>query len=303
MISTYSRTKIAMSTLFTITVLVDPSGPGPLEVLEHAFRTVEDVERRFSRFLENSELSALNRLGRLENASSDLMFLLSKALFYAELTGGRYTPCILPVLRLYEEMGDVVDSRELERALSLADYRTLRLRPEERVVELAVPGTKVDLSSIAKGYAVDKAAEELRRLGVKGAVVNGGGDVYALGTRGEEPWLVGVRDPFSGGIRMVLALKDKAVATSGTYERFLDSKCSVPHVVDGKTGKPVRDVVSATVVTDSATDADALATVLLILGKEGLELLEERGLGEGYIVTAKGEELMSKGFKDLIARL
>jgi len=296
------KTRVYMGTLFTIAV---DDEEAPDEVFLRAFGEIGRVERLFSKYAEDSELSLLNRLGRLPAASEDFIRVLERALYYSKLSGGRYNPCILPVLKAYQELG-AGEAEPSGRVRVLAGQLdcagSIAIDGDKRSVTITNPSVKLDLSSIAKGYALDRAAEALVRAGVKHALVEGGGDLRAVGgKRGSEPWLIGIRDPFTGGIRKVIKLFSGGVATSGTYERFLDERRRIPHVVDGVTGMPVTEVVSSTVVAASATDADALATMLLVMGERGLRLLEELGLGEALLILKDGSELASSGFNKLVA--
>jgi thiamine biosynthesis lipoprotein len=133
------------------------------------------------------------------------------------------------------------------------------------------PGMELDLAGIAKGYAVDRCAMILRSYGVTSALVNLGGNMYAIGAPpGKESWTIGIRDPVAtDAVIGSFSLRDAAVATSGNYENFveIDGK-RYGHIIDPRTGYPVDHVLSVTVVASTALEADALSTGFFVLGPD-----------------------------------
>jgi thiamine biosynthesis lipoprotein len=145
---------------------------------------------------------------------------------------------------------------------------------------------RLDLGGIAKGYAVDKAIEAARQSGAAGAVVDLGGDIRCFGEppKGKRQWLIGLQDPKAAikgiggsGILLTLKVSDVAVATSGDYQQFvLVEGKRHSHIINRETGTSVEGLSSVTIITDNATDADALATAVSVMGAEkGLDLIEK----------------------------
>jgi len=162
-------------------------------------------------------------------------------------------------------------------------------------------GMQIDLGGIAKGYAVDKAIEVLKKNGVRQALVNAGGDLYALGKTSQgEKWGIGIQHPRQeGNIFAVIKVKDGAVATSGDYQRYfmLEGK-RFAHIVNPMTGWTVQDVpMSVTIIAPDAVSADALATGVFVLGpEEGMKLIEGLGGIEGMIVSEEMKIVTSSGW-------
>ena len=127
-----------------------------------------------------------------------------------------------------------------------------------------------DLGAFAKGYAIDKAIDRLRELGINNAIVNAGGDLRAIGQHGDRPWRIGIRHPRAGGILASIEIKgDTSIFTSGDYERFFEvDGVRYHHIIDPRTGYPASDTTSVTVVHRSAATADAAATALFVAGPE-----------------------------------
>ena len=128
--------------------------------------------------------------------------------------------------------------------------------------------TQLDFGAIAKGYAVDQAIARLRALGIDNAIVNAGGDLRVIGRHGTRPWRIGIRNPRGAGVLASIEVSgDQSIFTSGDYERFYDyNNERFHHIFDPRTGFPARGTRSVTVLTDSATRADAAATALFVAG-------------------------------------
>jgi thiamine biosynthesis lipoprotein len=152
----------------------------------------------------------------------------------------------------------------------------------------AMPGG-VDPTGLVKGWAVERAVEELASAGVTAATVNAGGDIATLGSpEGEEPWRFGIRHPFDAGQIATVVEVRSAIATSATYERG-------NHLIDPHSGAAVSPVASASVVGDSLAMADALATALAVRGEDGLAFVEQAGY-EGLVITPDGRFLSTPRF-------
>lgn len=180
------------------------------------------------------------------------------------------------IFTLYE-----TDNKEFMFLSDKADYFR-QLTGSAFDVSLGSEDARPDFGGIAKGYAVDKAVYFLKSHGIKNAIINAGGDMYCLG-RGKDgdPWRVGIRDPLQKSRNLAtLLLKDRAVATSGDYER-------PSHIVNPKTGKPANAKMSSvTVLAKDCMTADVLATAVFVLGPEkGMELLNRLEDVEGVIIS------------------
>ena len=263
-----------------------------------AYEAVVAVDRLASLYREDSGLARLNRAAgsgpvRVE---SELFDLLGQAQRFTRLSDGAFDVTVAPLVRLWgfdrlEELR-VPSPAAVRAARERVGADRVRLLPDGRV-ELAA-GSEIDLGAIAKGWAVDRALETLQARGVQAALVNLGGNVGVLGTPpGRAAWEVAVRHPRAGRAALgVLLLRGRAAAaTSGDYERFFEAAgARYGHVIDPRTGWPVRGVVAATVVAPSATAADALSTATMVLGASaGLELIGRCTGAEGLTVTLQAD--------------
>ena len=182
-------------------------------------------------------------------------------------------------LRRYER-GEIAASTELAEVLEIARLATIA---SGGAFTVHAPDGSLDTNGVVKGWAAERAAQTLLAHGAQNFCLNAGGDVV---TRGEpepgSPWQIGVRDPSDPRrIMAVVAQRDGAVATSGTYERGA-------HVWDGRTGEPARTLVAATVVADSLLTADVLATCVLALGPESVAWAISQGAREAFAVLPGG---------------
>jgi thiamine biosynthesis lipoprotein len=283
------------TTLYTIKVL-----PGAAGVTTDAVAGVVDamtqrVNAHLSRYVPGSELDRFNKHGAGQPfpLSVDLRAMLDMSREVHALSGGAFDPTVAPLVRLWgfndgepldhEPAPDLLAST---RALVGLDKVT---SPQPDVAVKAVEGLELDLSGIAKGYAVDLVAEGLDALGATSYMVEIGGEVRCRGEGpGGGPWRIGVQSPTDeGGIQRVLGINNLSVATSGDYRNgyVVDGKY-ISHTIDPATGRPVAHGLASTTVLDpSCARADALATALTVLGPEkALALCDRLGIGAYFIV-------------------
>lgn len=280
-----------------------------------ALEPIHTVAAQMSTYRADSEVSRLNRDGSSGPValSQGTMRVLDESVNYTKLTGGAFDVTYAPLRTLWraaQQEGRMPSQADIARALDAVGYYKLVLTYAEDgggTASFAAPGMEVDLGGIAKGYAVDLAAEALIAAGAPSALVEIGGDMRAVGRR--EEWKIRVYDPrLDEHEPMFLRLSDAAVATSGDYARYFEvAGRRLSHVIDPRTGLPVEGMSSVTVVAPTATDADALSTAVSVMGPaEGLRLVDSRPGVECMIMLRPagepggGEEavqvVFSKGF-------
>jgi thiamine biosynthesis lipoprotein len=214
---------------------------------------------------------------------ADLIDVLERSLYYAELSGGAFDPTIGPLVTLWGIGTDaerIPENHEIGGALALVDWRDLVVDRKAGTAFLKRPGMALDLGAIAKGYAADEAARLAAGGGVKRAIFDLGGNILALGARSEtEAWRIGVQDPLEGrGAYIgVLSARDKSIVTSGVYERFFESGGRrYHHILSTADGYPVNNgLLSVTIIAPASIDADGLSTSVFALGYERGKALVE----------------------------
>jgi len=281
------------------------------DIADKAFAALREVEDILSIYREDSRVSELNRLAAGEAVTVDFhtFEILRKAIEFNRLTRRAFDITVSPVLELWgfgrNKERRVPGEDELKKTLNLVGTDKILLDEEARTVRFELPGVKIDLGGIAKGYAVDQAVNSLKNAGVKAALVNAGGDIYALGKKGKGGWVTGIRHPRRRGrILARIKLVNKAIATSGDYEKyFILAGQRYSHIIDPKTGYPAKQnfPMSVTVLAEDCITADALATAVFVLGpEEGMDLINELDEVEAVIVSDSGEGLrigLSRGLE------
>jgi thiamine biosynthesis lipoprotein len=272
---------------------------------ERAMQAVMDEMRRtdelMSHYKPQSQLSVVNAHAAERPVEVDptIIEVVARALEFSRLSGGAFDITYASVGYLYDYRAHQKPSdAQIELALAGVDYRRVQLDRAARTIRFTAPGVRIDLGGIAKGYAVDRSIETLRKLGIRHAIVNAGGDTRLLGDRRGAPWIVGVRDPRNDGALVTrLPLADEAVSTSGDYERYFEADGErYHHILVPGTGKSAREVRSVTILGPDATTTDGLSTSVFVLGvRRGLELVERLPGIEAVIVDAEGRIHHSAG--------
>ena len=290
------RSQMIMGTMVEITVM-----PPDEQAIEAAFEEMKKVDALMSTYKENSEVSILNREGE-NHLSAETLQIIREAINFSEITGGAFDITCRPLINLWKKAKKekvIPSPQEIKEALSLVGYEKILL--EGDMIRFKQKGMQIDLGGIAKGYAVNRAIEALRKNGIRRALVNAGGDLYALGNGpGGEKWKVGIQDPREEDKLLgIIKVKDVGVATSGDYQRYFTIEGKrLSHIVNPKTGQTVQDVpMSVTVIAPHATTTDALATGVFVLGpQKGMELIDSLPQVEGMIISEGMKRITSKGW-------
>ena len=289
--------KIRFSLGTIIKIIIDQGdGPEAQNVADSAFDEIDRIEKLMSFYNPLSEVSVLNRQGFFENVSIDLQNVLRRAKFYHELTDGFFDVTIAPILKDQERLSQ---SNKMKPDSEYEDSSTLigsdGINLENGSVRFHKKGMGINLGAIAKGYAVDMAAEKLRGKGVKRAIIDAGGDIRVIGGKSDtEPWRIGIRDPEKKEIESIIELTNYSVATSGTYHRHIND------IIDPHSARPAEGIYRTTVLAENAMDADALSTAVYTAGKDrGLELIERINGSEALILMRDGERLKTSGWSEI----
>jgi FAD:protein FMN transferase len=248
-----------------------------------------------SNYLPDSELSRLNKAGkfRAHPVSKDLYRIIQEALKYSQLSDGEFDITVGPLVNLWKAAlagGHEPSADEQLAARSCIGYDRIRLSPPNRVSFLS-DCLRLDLGAIGKGYAVDRAAAILRESGLKAALIDAGGStIYALGSPpGKAAWLVHMRDP-SGHVDPTVMLSDESISTSEQSRPSFVAESSAGHIIDPRTGHPLRTPFATSVVANTATASDALSTTLLLMGpQQGDRLVRKLPDVAAIWIAADGE--------------
>ncbi len=274
-------------------------------LLADVMEEMRRIDRAFSPYRDNSELSVLNAsAGNAWVAVSDEMLdLLVKSRQVSELTRGAFDITFASVGRYYDYRTEQrPDDETVAAALEAINYRYVELDVSGGRVRYRHPNVTIDLGGIAKGHAVDRGIELLVDAGIRQASVAAGGDSRILGDRRGQPWMVGIKHPRQSGVMAaVLPLVDTAVSTSGDYERFFEEDgVRYHHILDPATGDSARDSMSVTILGPDATFTDGLSTSVFVLGPEkGIELVNRLPGIDAIIIDDQGNLLFSDDLDEL----
>jgi thiamine biosynthesis lipoprotein len=300
-------TQILMGTRVEVTVRARNRGQGE-SALFACFQEIERIQDLMSTYDKNSEMTRVNRLAVDDwvAPAPEILSLVKTSIEISRGSEGAFDITVGPLVNLWRQAGKQKQppaAEAVETARTRVGFASIQLDPGENQLRFLKKGMSMDLGGIAKGYALDRAADVLRSEGVEEALLNAGGDILAVGGKGGDPWRVGIRDPRDpDGTLGYLEVQDEAVVTSGDYERFfMHEGRRYHHIIDPRTGTPAWGCRSITVVSDRATEADAVATAAFVLGPlKGFEFLESREGVEGLIVDDRGRRYVTSGLADKI---
>lgn len=279
-------------------------------ILSEVEAYLDKVEAMMSTYIANSDVSRFNASHSTEwqAVPPEVVEVVAYAQHVSELTQGAFDITVAPLVELWgfgnSERRQPPAATEIENTLRQLGYRYLSVRRQPPALRKFIPGLSINLSAIAKGYAVDGVADILQSHGTTNYLAEVGGELRASGTsRKLQPWQVGVEKPTPGWREVMRAvqLDGVGIATSGDYRNFLEiDGGKYSHEINPRSGRPLPyRGASVTVIAATAMVADAWATGLFVAGKEaGMELAQEQDLAVYYIEqTADGfTQTMSKAF-------
>jgi len=298
------ETRFLMGTLFDITVS-HPDVEKAREAIDKAFDEIQRIERLTSNFSPKSEVTKINQNAGKQAypVSKELYILLQKSIQYSQLANGTFDITIGAIQEFWkfeDEKGRIPAPKTIMNLLPLVDFRNVSLE-ENHQVRLKKKGMKLDLGAVAKGYAVDRGIDILKKHNIENAILNGGGDLKSIGEKSPGvPWKIGLRHPRKpSDIIASLDGKNNAIATSGDYQKyFVKDGIRYHHILDPKTGKQAEGLQSVTIIAKEAMLADAMATAVFVMGAEqGMKFVESQSLLEGVIITADGKKRVSNNLR------
>ena len=264
-----------------------------------ALENLEHIEKALTIYSEQSEIAKVNReaFQRPVRVSSDTFRLLQRAMLWSERTAGAFDITAGPLVEAWgftTRSGRKPTDEEIQHSLARVGYRHVILDRDSETVRFTKSGMSINLGAIGKGDALDRLAGQLRVDGVESFLLHGGNS--SVVARGDQVpgsglgWAVGIAHPSKPRRRLGgIWLHNAALATSGSGKQFFHHRGRrYGHVIDPRTGYPAGDLLSLTVITDSAADADAAATGLFVAGSEAVAGFAERN-GLAVLAVAAGK--------------
>lgn len=301
-----SKTEYFMGTVVTVTLYDNKEE----KIIEEAFNKVKEIEELVSINMDGTELDKVNDNAGIApvKVSDDTFNIIKKGLYYSKLTNGHFDITIGPLVKLWSiglPEAKVPTQNEIDEKLKYINYNDVELNESEKTVYLKKPGMIIDLGGIAKGYTADVIASILKENGVTKAIIDLGGNVYALGEKEENSsWKIGIQNPDQtrGEIIGSITVKDKSIVTSGIYERFIEENGKrYHHILSPENGYPYEnDVAGVTIISDTSIDGDALSTSVFAMGVEkGLEFVNSQPDIEAIFITRDEKIFLSEGAQEI----
>lgn len=300
----YSRTSYALGTIIQLKAY----GSNGSSAIDEVISMLDDIDDRMSAFKNDSDVSKINNNAgvRPQAVSANTYSVLEKAVEYCKLTDGAFDPTIRPLVNLWNRsirQEQIPSESAVKEKLPLVNYNDIIFNKAKSTIMLKNKGQEIDLGGIAKGFAADRARDIFIRHNVRSALIDLGGNIYALGSKPDgTSWNVGIQNPFTprGLYLGILKVKSKSVVTSGNYEKyFIKDGKRFHHIIDPGTGFPSESrIISATIILEDSLDGDGLSTGIYILGVEkSLELIEALGSIDAVLVTDDKKVYLTSGIR------
>ena len=292
------KKKYVMGTVFEIVAYGEPLIQ-VAEAIDQAFQEIVYLDQVMSDYKPDSALNQLNRtaFSQAQPVPPDLYRVIAESLRYSRLSGGKFDVTVGPLVNRWKAAlrGEPPPSPAEQATLrACVGYQNVELIPPNRI-KFRSPCTRIDLGSVGKGYALDKAADVLRSRGISRALLNAGGSsIYAMGAPpGQKGWLVHLRDP-SNRIDPQVMLADNSISTSEQTPPSMLSQESAGHIIDPNTGVPLKTPFAVSIVAKTGTASDALSTTLLLVGPErGSQIVKDTDEAAAIWIASDGQLKMA----------
>ena len=267
------KTEFALNTVIKISVY----GKDAAKSADAALKEIHRIDALMNAHSADSEIHQINSSPDGAVVSKEVFELIKTAVDISKKTDGAFDITLKPISDLWNiksENPKVPPKAEIDEALLKTGYENIVLDKENLKVSFQKEGMAIDLGAIAKGYAADCAVKVLKDAGIKSALLDLGGNVYAIGkNRDSKKWKIGLQTPWEerGKYFKIAEITDKAVVTSGAYERYFEKDDKIyHHIMDPKTGYPAKsDISSVTIISENSAIADALSTAVFVGGEKG----------------------------------
>ena len=285
-----------MGTSYTIKITGDNVNVSKIELKDSIELILEEINSEMSTYLPNSSLSRINQNQTIEwqTISSDLYEVIEEALSIGILSNGGFDITIGPLVNLWgfgvdEKSGVRPSDNEILQTMANTGFHNIQLSSNPYSIKKEKEELYVDLSGIAKGYAVDKITNYLNSINISNYMVEIGGEIRARGLNEKDKiWRIGIEQPLTKQrqVQRIIKLDNIAMASSGDYRNYFEEDgVRYSHIINPASGKPVtHNLVAVTVLSESTSTADGLATAMLILGlEEAYKLAEQEDIAAFFI--------------------
>ena len=307
-ISSFSITGSTMGTTYEVKI----NSPNFIDVGELKLKIdsyLLDINMIFSTYIDSSEISIINKsLDDTIIVSDEFNYVALEALYWSEVSNGLYDPTVYPLVDLWGFTSNTKKNPPkdeiIQNVLKNVSYKDISI--DSNILKKK-KNTFFDLSSLAKGYAVDSIALMLLDEGYNDFMINIGGELLCIGNNNNKDWLIGIAHPNENGLFLKTIVNDLSIATSGTYNNYTEyNGIEYSHIINPISGYPIiNSVVSATVLSESCMVSDAIATMLMVLPYQvGIDIINNTSNTECLILLKEDNKIISvesNNFKDNIA--
>jgi len=300
------RTELLMGTVVTVT-LYDSNDE---EILNKVFNKVKELESILSINENGTLVDKINDEAGISPVKVDdyTYTVVKKGVEYSKLSNGLFDISVGPIVKLWSiglPEAKVPTQEEINEKLPLIGYNDIEINDADKTIYLKRKGMMIDLGGIAKGYTADVISELLTEEGVKSAIINLGGNVFALGKKPNgSDWRIGIQNPYTerGGIIGTVTTNNKSIVTSGIYERYIEENgIKYHHILSPKTGYPYEnEIAGITIVSDKSIDGDALSTSVFAMGVEdGMKFVNSIDGIDAIFITKDNKVYITENLKDI----
>lgn len=296
------RTTMLMGGRFDITIVGRDSADAEMNI-DTVIREITRIEHLISDWIPETQVSQVNANAGIRpvRVNDEVFALTERALYLSGLTNGAFDISFAAMDRIWKfdgSMTSMPSPEAIARSVEKVGYQDIVLDKINSTVFLKNKGMKIGFGALGEGYAADKCREMMLAKGVRAGIVNGSGDMSAWGKQPDgSDWVIGINDPLrKGELFAVIPLKQGAVVTSGSYEKFVVfGGKRYSHIINPATGYPATGLSSVTVFGPSAETANGFSTSLMVMGKDaGLKLLKRHPEYSCIMITDGGKVFTSK---------
>lgn len=295
----YSKSIPSMTSHLDINIVLDEREAGRIsDLFELGFNEANRLIGIISAWQEGTELYQVNENAGIQpvKVSAGLYHLIKRSLWLSEVTGGLFDVTFASLDKIWyfdRPMEHFPTDQQIKDSVKNINYRFIEMNNEHQTIFITNKGTKIELGATGKGYIAKAMMNKLKEAGITSGLINAGGDLVCWGfNEHDQPWNIGIIDPNTRKDYIAfLPLSNKAVATSGCYERYIEHNGKrYSHIIHPKTGYPVEGLKSVTVISDDCELCDAIATTLFLMGKENAIAFAESFNDISYIIIDDADQ-------------
>lgn len=298
------RTTMLMGGRFDISIVAQDSLSAEKNI-DEIIAEISRIEHLISDWKPTSQVSEVNQNAgiRAVKVDKEVFELTKRALHLSEITNGAFDISFAAMDRIWKFDGSMTEMptpEAIKKSVEKVGYKNIILDSLNSTIFLKLKGMKIGFGALGEGYATNKCQEMMLAKGIKSGIVNATGDMSVWGTQPDgKPWNIGITNPFRpNDISAVISLKNTAITTSGSYEKFVvfDGK-RYAHIINPVTGYPATGLYSVTVLGPNAETANGFSTSAMVLGKkEAIKLLNKYPDYSFILITDSGKMIKSKNF-------